>query len=395
MIAVAFMGSTLITPLYVLYRRELGFSEITLTLIYAVYVVGNLAALLLFGRVSDQIGRRRAAVPAMVALGISVGLFLLAGSMGWLYWARILSGFGNGIASGTGTAWLAELYGSKDRTHATLIATCANFVGVAIGPLLAGTLAQYAPLPLQLPFIAYLLLLVAVTICIGRTRETVEHPVTQFSQISIRPRIGVPASIRNQFIAPALTAFGSFALGGFYFALLPSILSQDLGQENLAVGGAIVFELSIVATVTMIVTRKLKSRISMLGGLALLLPGLALLVLAQSLRSMPILLVGTALAGVAIALGYRGSLQVVNEIAPADQRSEVVSSYFAACFIGNSVPVIGVGVLTTLANSVVASITFACTIGAFAIAAFIAGVNFYGLRPVPSRQERSIGSKLR
>ena len=59
------MGSTLLTPLYLIYRRMFGFSEVTLTLIYAVYVVGNLAALFFFGRLSDQIGRRRTSLPAI------------------------------------------------------------------------------------------------------------------------------------------------------------------------------------------------------------------------------------------------------------------------------------------------------------------------------------------
>ena len=58
MIGVMFAGSTLLTPLYIIYKQKFGFSDITLTLIYAAYVVGNLGALLVFGRLSDQIGRR-------------------------------------------------------------------------------------------------------------------------------------------------------------------------------------------------------------------------------------------------------------------------------------------------------------------------------------------------
>lgn len=181
-----------------------------------------------------------------------------------------------------------------------------------------------------------------------------------------------------RFITPAVAAFGSFALGGFYFALLPGILSQDLGQKNIAVGGAIVFAFSIIAVVTMILSRELNSRISMLMGLALLLPSLALLVLAQALGSMPLLLVGTALSGVAVSLGYRGSLQVVNKLAPDDQRSEVTSTYYAACFIGNSVPVIGVGIVSSLSTSLAASIAFASTIAVFAVAAFVAGIKATG-----------------
>jgi MFS family permease len=116
----------------------------------------------------------------------------------------------------------------------------------------------------------------------------------------------------------------------------------------------------------------MKSEIAMSGGLALLVPSVTLLVLAQSLTSMTVLLLGTAITGVALGMGYRGSLQVVNEMAPADRRAEVVSAYFIACFIGNSVPVIGVGILTSVTNSLVAGITFACTIAAFAIGALVA-----------------------
>jgi len=64
MIGVLFAGSTVVTPLYVIYKQQFGFSQISLTLIYAAYVLGNLAALLLFGRLSDEIGRRRTAVTA-------------------------------------------------------------------------------------------------------------------------------------------------------------------------------------------------------------------------------------------------------------------------------------------------------------------------------------------
>jgi hypothetical protein len=77
----------------------------------------------------------------------------------------------------------------------------------------------------------------------------------------------------------------------------------------------------------------------------------------------------TALCGVAAALGYRGSLQVVNQIAPRDRRAEVVSSYFVCCFVGNSVPVIGVGVISTYWTMPVASAIFAGMLVVFAIAA--------------------------
>jgi Major Facilitator Superfamily len=65
MLAVTFVGAILPTPLYPLFREAFGFSPVTLTLVYAVYVLGNLVALLLFGRLADQIGRRNTALPAI------------------------------------------------------------------------------------------------------------------------------------------------------------------------------------------------------------------------------------------------------------------------------------------------------------------------------------------
>jgi MFS family permease len=376
MIAVLFASSTLVTPLYGLYRQSLGFSELTLTLIYAVYVVGNLLALLFLGRLSDQIGRRSTALPALALAALSTLLFIAAHDTALLFGARMLSGLAIGLGSGTGMAWLAELQNGADKSKATLIATCANFIGLGLGPLLGGVLAQYAPRPLLLPYLVYLAMLGLTVLLIAYTPETVTHPVRDRRELSLRPRLGVPAALRLRFLAPAATAFGTFALFGFYFALAPTMLAEELGQHNRAAGGAVVCELALIASATIFATRHLSSRAAMLSGLALLLPSLALLVSAQSLRSMLLLLLGTALSGSAGALGYRGSLQTVNQMAPAQQRAEVVSSYLVTCFLGNSVPVIGIGVLTQTSGAVNASFAFAASVGMFVLVALATGARY-------------------
>jgi MFS family permease len=189
MIGVLFAGSTVVTPLYVIHKQQFGFSQISLTLIYAAYVLGNLAALLVFGRLSDQIGRRRTAVIAMAIAIASAAVFLLARGIGSLYAGRILSGLAIGIGAGTATAWLAELIAREDKSRATIIATTTNFLGLGIGALMSGMLAEYAPSPLRLPFIVYLVILVAVAVLVWSTRETVSHPATSTAQL--RPRLSV------------------------------------------------------------------------------------------------------------------------------------------------------------------------------------------------------------
>jgi MFS family permease len=374
LLALAFMSSTLVTPLYVIYEKAFQFSPLTLTLVYATYVVGNLAALLLFGRLSDVIGRRRVALAALAAAIASTLLFLFATNTAWLFAGRALSGFAVGLTAGTATAWIAELDGDKMR--ASLISTSTNFLGLTVGALLAGTLAQYAPWPLHLSFLIYLALLAVTALLIARTRETVEHTIHDPREISLRPRLGVPKKIRVRFIAPAVTAFNAMALVGFYAALIPSVLAESLHQSNRAVAGATVAELTVIVSLAILATHRLRSRTAMLCGLALLLPSVALLVLAQATGSMPLLLVGTAIGGVSAALGYRGSLQVINEIAPANQRAEVVSAYFVTGFVGNALPVIGVGVIETVATPLIASMSFALVISLFTLAGLFTGVKY-------------------
>jgi MFS family permease len=333
MIGVMFAGSTLLTPLYIIYKQRFGFSDITLTLIYAAYIVGNLGALLVFGRLSDQIGRRRAAMPALAVAVLSTLVFLFTDGTAALFWARALSGLGIGVAAGTGNAWLAELVG-LDKARATIISTGTNFLGLAFGPLIAGLLAQYAPWPLHLSFVVYLAAVVVVAALIWRTKETVTRPVHDFSKISLSPRIGVPRTIRVKFVAPAVAGFGAMALFGFFAALAPSILSQELHETSHARQRGVRTRHCLRCDGGD--GARLSSRAAMLWGLGLMVPSVLLLVTAQMLASIPVMVCATALCGVSAGLGYRGSLQVVNQIAPENCRAEVISSYFVCCFIGNA-----------------------------------------------------------
>lgn len=375
LLGAVFLGAILPTPLYPLYRQAFGFSGVMLTLIYAVYVLGNLMALLFFGRLSDQIGRRTVSVPVIGIAIVSAIVFAAASSTPWLFAGRALSGFATGLVSGTATAWIAELYAGSRRGGAARLAAAANFFGNAAGPLLSGLLAQFAPSPLRLPFYVYLAMLVAVGAAILVPPEMVENP-RRWRDLEIKPRLGVPPNIRLPFISPAVAGFCTFALIGFYSALIPNVLGDRLHLHAPIVSGAIVCALFGIAALTILTTGRLGSQATMFSALALLLPSVWLLVGAEIFKSLPILLVAAAVGGAAGGLGYRGSLEVINRIAPADRRSEVVSSYLIALFAGNSVPVIGVGVLSALADARVAHVTFAAVITVLAGIAALTGIKY-------------------
>jgi len=330
---------------------------------------------LFFGRLSDQIGRRKVSVPAIAIAILSAIVFAAASSTPWLFVARTLSGFATGLASGTATAWIAELYAGSTRGAAARIAAAANFFGNAAGPALGGLLAQLAPAPLRLPFYVYLAMLLAVGAAILTAPETVGKP-RNWRDVELKPRLGVPPNIRLPFISPAVAGFCTFALIGFYSALIPNVLGDSLHLHAPIVAGAVVCALFGIAAITVLSTGRLGSQATMFSALALLLPSVWLLVGAEIFKSLPILMVAAAFGGVAGGLGYRGSLEVINRIAPADRRSEVVSSYLIALFAGNSLPVIGIGVLSAATDARLAHITFAGVITALASIAALTGIKY-------------------
>ena len=59
-----------------------------------------------------------------------------------------------------------------------------------------------------------------------------------------------------------------------------------------------------------------------------------------------------------------------------------MSTYFVCCFTGSALPVIGVGLLSSLTNATTADVAFACTIAAFALVALIFGVVYRRSQPL-------------
>src|ERR1700746_2828055 len=93
MVSFAFLAvmafSAVPSPLYGLYRARDHFSVFMVTVVYAVYAVGVISALLLAGHLSDWYGRRRLLLPALGTAIASAIVFLTSKSLagllvGWL-----------------------------------------------------------------------------------------------------------------------------------------------------------------------------------------------------------------------------------------------------------------------------------------------------------------------
>jgi hypothetical protein len=184
-------------------------------------------------------------------------------------------------------------------------------------------------------------------------------------------------------MAPAIANLVLYSMVGFYSALTPSLIAKTLHIASHAMSGALISELFVVATATVYATAALSSRAAMLTGFVLMLPALGLLVLAEKAASLPALIAGTAFGGLALGTGYRGAIEVGNQIAPAAKRAELISMLFVCGNLGLSVPVIGVGVLAAATNPALADMVFATVTAVFSLAGL--GFGFFADRRKTSR----------
>ncbi|MGQ4335156.1 MFS transporter [Streptomyces hayashii] len=342
--AVCMAGTTLPTPLYGLYQDKFGFSELTVTVVYAVYAFGVIGVLLLAGNASDTVGRRTVLLWGLGCAAASAVCFLCATGLGWLYAGRLLSGLSAGLFTGAATAYVMDLAPRGGASRATLVATAANMGGLGCGPLLAGLLAQYAPWPLYLPFAVHLALVACSAAVVARLPETVRdrRPAS-----SVRPRRpALPAQVRAVFGPAATASFVGFALFGVFTSVSPAFLAESLDVRNHAVSG-------LVGALAFFASTGGQSAVGRIGvgrslplGCAALLGGLALLAGALRWESLPLVVLSAVVGGAGQGLAFRAALSAVAEASPPERRAAVISALFVVAYAGISVPVIGVGLLT-------------------------------------------------
>jgi MFS family permease len=367
-LAVGMLGTTLPTPLYGLYREQFGFSELMITVIFATYAAGVIASLLLFGRLSDQIGRRRVLLPGLALSALSAVCFLTASGLPLLLAGRVLSGLSAGIFTGTATATLIDFAPVGRRGRATLVAAMANMGALGTGPLLTGLLSQWAGSPLRLTFWVDLALLVPAAIGIWAMPE----PVSATSRPTLRPQaLKIPREMRSIFVEAALAGFAGFAVLGLVTAVTPDFLGQELGVTSRAIVGLVVFALFAASLAGQLALEVLPERAAIPTGAGALIAGMASLALGLAGSSLALLVLGIVIAGFGQGLSFRGGLAQVNEHSPAAERGAVASSFFVVMYIAISVPVIGEGVLAQAVGLRAAGLTFAALVAALSATVLI------------------------
>jgi predicted MFS family arabinose efflux permease len=332
-------GSSAPTPLYAVYAARWGFSPITTTVVFGVYALAVLTALLVVGRLSDHVGRRPVLLAALAVQVVTMVVFVTAHGVPQLLVARIIQGLSTGAAAGAIGAGMLDL----NKVRGTIANAVAPITGTAAGALGSGLLVQYLPQPTHLVYLVLLGVFVLQAIGVLLMPET--SSPTPGALASLRPQFAVPAAVRRpvMFAVPALVAV--WAMAGLYGALGPSLVKLVSGSGSIVLGGLSLFVLAGSGVVAVLVFQRQSARqLTLIGGVALL-AGVALTLLAVDTRSTAGFFVGTAIAGIGFGGGFQGAIRSVVPLVAPHQRAGVLSVVYVVSYLAMGLPAVIAGVL--------------------------------------------------
>ncbi|CRM10956.1 MULTISPECIES: MFS transporter [Pseudomonas] len=340
------------TPLYPLYQEGLHFSAGMLTLIFGVYALSLLAALLTVGSLSDHLGRRPVIFAALVLNMLAMLLFINESSVAWLIAARTLQGFATGMA----TAVLGAALLDTDRQRGPLINSVAPMLGMACGAMGCSLLVEFAPFPTTLIYAVLFSLMLLQALYVVRLPETVSRIPGALA--SLWPTLHVPAQARRALWVALPVDVAVWAMGGFYLSLAPSLVRAATGSTSHLIGGGLVAVLTLSAALMIYSLRNRSADRLLRLGAVLLAVGVALILSAVHAGSLPLFFVATLIAGSGFGTGFLGAVRSVVPLALPHERAGLMSAFYVLSYLAFCVP-------SLLAGNLIRSVGLIATTDAY------------------------------
>jgi MFS family permease len=337
------------TPLYQQYQTHFGLTPFMVTVIFAAYVLCLLLALLTVGSLSDYIGRRPAILSALATNVVAMLIFMTAGSAGALVIARAVQGFATGLATTTLGATILD----TDRGRAPVLNSVTVFAGLSAGTLGAGILVTFAPAPEQLIFIVLLVASVMEAAVLWYMPETAE--LRRGALASLRPRVRVPPAARSTFAAITPVNVAAWALGGFYFSLMPAVVRVATGATLPIVGGIVVAALTFAGAVVVVALRKIAPERTLRSGIVALAFGVAITLAGVRSQLVWIMLFGTVVSGLGFGSVFSGALRSIMPLAQPNERAALLSAFYVEGYLAFALPAMLAGFLAPVVGLVTAA----------------------------------------
>jgi MFS family permease len=333
------------SPLLVVYQAKWGFAPSLLTLAFAIYAIALLVSLLVFGSLSDHIGRKPVILAGLVVQIAAMVLLLVAPGIGMVIAARTFQGIAAGMATGALAAALTDLAPETNKKLGGVVSSLSPMVGLAFGAIATGALIQGSAHASTIVFAV----LVALFVLAFLIMIVVQESVTRMPGAvrSLVPHFSVPAAARKEFASGVPVIIAMWALTGFYLALAAAVLRDIFGTQGGLVDGAAVAVGFGVAAVTIAVLRRFNARLAVIIGPAAVAISMVVTIVSLADHSLTLFFLGDVICGIGIGGAFAGSIELIIPHAKAHERGEVFAAIYVVSYLSLGVPSIVAGLLVS------------------------------------------------
>lgn len=356
------------TPLYHHYQLAFGLTAFMVTIIFAAYVLCLLAALLTVGSVSDYIGRRPAILSALILNVVAMIMFMAADSAVALVAARAVQGFATGLA----TAALGAAILDTDRSRGPVLNSITALFGLSAGTLGSAILVSYAPDPGQLVYLVLLAVSAIEALVLWYMPETAMPRPGVLA--SLRPHVSVPQQAARVLLQVTPLTVATWALGGFYFSLMPSLVRAATGVASPLVGGLVVSALTLSGALSVLLLRVVPAQRILSGSIVALVLGVAITLAGVQAQLVWLMLAGTVVSGAGFGAAFSGTMRTVLPLAEVDQRAGLLSTYYVEGYLSFSLPAVVTGFVAPLVGLVTVANIYGTAVILMALASLLAMV---------------------
>ena len=320
-------------PLYSIYAQKAGFGNGISAVAFATYVTGLLPTLILFGGISDRVGRKKVILASLLSAMLATFIMIIYPNIYALFITRVLQGIAVGLITGTATAYIATIMPNNSAQVAAYVSLTSSlgFSSSALFTNMTLLLDKTTLAPLS-----YWVVFILTLGCIGLASQLPEQPISKTALVRL-------PSFPSGTIAPGFAIALAWSLAGIVSLTLPAQLVK-YGLPDWS--GQMLFIFVISGVLIQPFARRLKARHALQFGAIILVFGYITFTFGANVGALSLVILGVAIAGTACyGFTYLGGLSEIIKLS-GSQSARATSGYFVCAYLGYGLPIIFIGFLS-------------------------------------------------
>jgi MFS family permease len=352
-----------------LYGARWHLPTVVTTAIFSVYPLVLVVMLIIFGNVSDVIGRRRAILLGLGFLFAGTVAFAVAPSVALVFGGRVLQGIGVGLVIGSAGAALVDYNPYGDRVPGPLNSATQS-AGMTFALLIGSLLVQFAPDPLHLSYWVLAAALLAGWVLASFLPRHNSDAVEVHGRW--RPQgLRVPHGLGRVYAVASVSVCTGFGVGAVFLSMGADVAQGVLHSDNVVVNGMTLCFSTALVTLGAWIASRVGTRRSIAAGAVLAILALTALVGAALSHALPLFVVACACTGPGVGLVMAGGVGLASTSAQPRHRAQLISAVFLVGYTVQGGVGLAGGAIASTGGLTTAIIWVAIIMSVFSVTAMI------------------------